>query len=428
MRGRRKAALVVLGIVLFVALLSANVVVTLDRTAFDADYAKESAEEAGLYESLATRLRSEVRAQAPEDAGQLPIDRSMGELFASAITDEYVRSQGERNIENVYAYLNGESDELRVGLDTGPIEQRILEEVETEVEDLDLAAMDMPFGAEIEAMASNRSAFEERRTAFREEQKARIQARTDRDLSEEELETRLNESMGEIRDRMLSGLDSQLDGQFEGPASELEGPVRDLQTARIDALTGAITYEEYTTQVETARDDLGDAIVGIFEARLDEQLPETIDVTEQMGPQQLETLETARTAVSLSTPVAIGLSVLAVAFAALVAWLAPYSIAAIEIGVVSALVGAAGVAGSFVATGQLRSALGGGTNAPEVMTEFALTLLVGVFEALTVQSAVLLVVGVGLTAVGLALQFGYLDLGLDSEQASDSESDSESGP
>lgn len=423
MRGRRKAALVVLGIVLFVGLFSANAAVTLDRTALDADFAKESAEDAGIYESLATQLRSDFRTQASGNADQLPIDRSMGELFASAITDEYVRSQGERNIENVYAYLNGETDELRVGLDTRPIEQRILEELEPEVEDIDLAAMDMPFGAEIEAMASNRSVFQEQRTTFREEQKARIQAETERELSDEELESRLNESMGEIRDRMLAGLDSQLDGQFEGPASELEGPVRDLQRARIDALTGELTYEEYTTEVETARDDLGDAFVGVFEAGLDEQLPGTIDMTEQMGSQQLETIETARTAVSLSTPVAIGLVVLAVVLAALVAWLAPYSIAAIEIGVVSALVGAAGVAGSFVATDQVRAAIGNGTNAPAMMTEFVQTLLVGVFEALTVQSAVLLVVGVGLTVVGLALQFGYLDLGLDAEPEADSESE-----
>jgi hypothetical protein len=410
MEGRRKAALVAVGIVFFVVLLSANAVVTLDRTAFDVDHATESAEEAGLYESLATQIRSQITAQAPDSAADSPLNRSQSELIAAAITDEYVETQTEQNIENVYAYLNGETDELQVGFDTEPVEQNLLEEVESEVEDIDLAAIDMPFAGEIEAMASNRSSFERHRASFRAEQKQRIQERTDRELSDEELETRLNESMGEIREQMLTRLDSQLEGRFEGPEAALAEPVRDLQAARINALTGELTYEEYASEVETAREDLGDAFVTIFESRLGEQVPDTIDVTEQMTDQQRQTLETARTVVSLSGPAAIGLVVLAIALAALVAWLAPRSIAAMEVGIVSGLVGIIGVVGSVVATDQFRAIIAGDTGAPAAMEAFAREFVVGIFEALRVQSAILLVVGVVLVAVGIAIRREYISV------------------
>lgn len=410
MKGTRKAALVLVGIVLFVVLLSANAVVTLDRTAFDADHATESAEEAELYESLATRIRSQITAQTPEGTEDSPLDRSQSELIAAAITDEYVEAQAEQNIEDIYAYLNGETDELQVGFDTEPVEQNLLDEVESEVADIDLAAIDMPFAGEIEAMASNRSAFEQQRAEFRAEQKQRIQERTDRELSDEELETRLDESMGEIRDRMLTELDSQLEGRFEGPESALEEPVRDLQAARINALTGELTYEEYTSEIETAREDLGAAFVTVFEAQLDGQVPETLDVTEQITGEQRQTLETARTVVSLSGPAAIGLVVLAICLAAIVAWLAPRSIAAIELGIVSGLVGIIGVAGSVVATDQFRSIIAGQTGVPAGLEAFAREFVLGIFRALQVQSAALLVVGVVLVVVGIALQREYISV------------------
>jgi hypothetical protein len=410
MDGRRKAALVVVGIVLFVVLFSANAVITLDRTAFSADHATESAEEADLYGALATQIRSQITAQAPDSAEDSPLDRSQSELIAAAITDEYVKSQTEQNIENVYAYLNGETDELQIGFDTKPVEENLLDEVESEVEDIDLTAIDMPFAGDIEAMASNQSEFEQQRTEFRAEQKQRIQQRTDRELSDEELETQLNGSMDEIRDRMLTRLDSQLEGRFEGPESALEEPVRDLQAARINALTGELTYEEYTSEVETAREDLGDAFGTVFESQLDDQIPETIDATEQITDQQRDTLDTARTVVSLSGPASIGLLLLVIALAAIIAWLAPHSIAAMEVGIISGLVGIIGVAGSLVATQQFRAIIASETDAPAAMKAFAREFVIGIFEVLRVQSVVLLVVGVVLVAVGIAIQREYINV------------------
>lgn len=403
----RTVALVALGIALFVALTSANAVVALDRTAFDSEYAKANAEETELYATLGEEIRTQITAGAPEGTDDSPLNRSRSELLAAALTDEYVRNQSERNIENVYDYLNGRTDELRIGFRTEPLEERLIDEIEADVEDIDLATTGMPFGAEIEAMAESESEFDERREAFREEQKRRIQRETERELSDEELERALNDSMGDIRERMVTEMDSRLEGQFEGSQAALEEPVRTLQLARIDALTGRLTYEEYAAAVESGKDEFGDALVNAVGSEIEGELPETVDATDQLGPEQTEALETARSVVSASGTIAIAFAVAAVLFAGGIGWLAPKAVAAIEVGAVTAVVGLVGAAGSIVASGQVRNALTGG-DAPPGFEEFFLALVTGVFEALTLQSGVLAVVGVSLLAVGVALRRGVI--------------------
>jgi len=403
----RTAALVALGVVLFVTLASANAVIALDRTAFDAGYAQDTAEETELYAALGEEIRAQITANASAGTGDSPLNRSRSELLAAALTDEYVRTQGERNIGNVYDYLNGRTGELRIGFRTEPLEERLLEEVEADVEELDLATTGMPFGAEIEAMAGSEAEFDARREAFREEQKRRIQRETERELSNEELEAALEDSMDDIRGRMVTEMDSQLEGEFEGSQAPLEEPVRELQLARIDALTGRLTYEEYATAVESGKDDFRDAFVGVVESDLRGELPETVDATDQLGPEGTEALETARSVVSVSGALAVGLSVLAFLFVGGIGWLAPKALAAIEVGAVATLAGALGAGGAIAASGRLRNALAG-SGAPPGIEEFLIALAAGVFDALTLQSGVLAVVGVSLLAVGIALRRGVI--------------------
>jgi hypothetical protein len=172
-------------------------------------------------------------------------------------------------------------------------------------------------------------------------------------------------------------------------------------------VTGEITYEEYADAVETARDDIRDALVNIFEAQLDEQFPESIDLTEQLGEQQMETLETAQTAVSVISTLAIVLPVLSLVVAGGIGWLATRSTAAIGIGTVSLLVGAIGVVGSSVATGQFQRVFDP-ANAPPGVGEFVRAFVTGILSAVTWQSAFLAVIGVIAVAVGLAIRWEYL--------------------
>lgn len=409
--GRGKTvALVVLGLALFVTLLSANAAVALDRTAFDADYAKDTAEETDLYAELTAEFTAELAddASAADENEELPIERSQAELLEAALTEPYVQSQVESNIESVYAYLNGEVDELRLGFDPEPLKERLIEEVRADLDDLDPADVPMPNAEEISAMAESQGAFEVHREEFRAEQKERIQAETERELSEAELEQILEEEMDEIREEMYAELDAELDGEFEGPEAAIEEPVRDLQAAWIDALTGELTYEEYATAVETATDDLADAFVAVFEAELDEELPETIELSDELDEEDQAMLDTARTVVSISGPIAYGIAALALVLAGLIAWLAPPDIGAIEVGIISGLIGLLGIAGALVATDQMQAAVGNGETSAFEM--FAVEFAVGIFTTLQWQSTGLLVIGVGLVAAGLGIRGGYIDV------------------
>jgi hypothetical protein len=412
----RKVGLAGLGIVLFVLLLSANAVVALDQTALDAEFTKETAEEADLYETFADEMTSQLEGAGPTNAEQLPIDRSPQEILQAVDLEGYFRSQGEENIDATYAYLHGETEEPQIEFETEPLKEEMVAEVETDVEDTNLSDLDamfgtetegMPSGAELERMAESREAFEDQRQEFRAERKAEIQAETERELSDEELEAALDDRMDDIRQGMLEGVDAGLEGELEGPQAELEEPVRSLQIAYIDAVTGETTYEEYAQTVETARGDIRDAFVDIFEAQLDEQLPESVDVTEQLGEEEMETVETAQTAVSVMNTLAIVLPILALLVAGGIGWLAAQSTAAIEIGAVSLLVGAIGVVGSFVGTEQFQQ-LFDPANAPPGVGEFVTTFVTGILGVLTWQSAFLAVLGVIAVAVGLAIRWEYL--------------------
>ena len=403
----RRVGLVALGVLLFVALLAGNAAVAFDRTALDSEFAQDKAEETGLYGGLAEELRAEISSGGGAAGSEWPLERSRTELLRAALTDEYVRSQGEENIDVMYAYLHGERSEPALGFDTDPLKERMLTEVRKDAETIDFADTDVPFGAEIERMAESRDAFEDRRAEFRAEQKAGIQERTERELSDSELEARLDESMDDIREEMLADMDTQLEGEFEGPEAELEDPVRTLQTARIDALTGEITYEEYTESVETARGNFADAFVGIVEAGLDEEFPETIGPGNEMGDAEIETLETARTGVSIVSTLSLVLPVLAVVIAGGIGYLAPRSIAAIEIGAVSLLAGAVSAVGSTVAAGRFRATFDA-SNAPPGMGEFLVAFVTGTLSAVTWQSVLLVVVGAVAVGIGLVIRREYL--------------------
>lgn len=411
----RTLGLVGLGFVLFVSLVSANAAVALDRTALDSEFAKDKAEETDLYETFTEAIRDDLAGGGSTNASEWPLDRSRDELVAAAITEDYVESQGEKNIDAVYAYLHGERDELRLQVDTEPVKENLIDEIEAEVEGMELTAV-MPSAEEIEAlpdsagieeMASSREAFEDARADFRAEQKARIQAETDRELSDEELEARLDATMDDVRDQMLANMDAQLEGQFEGSRSELEAPVRTLQTARIDALTGEMSYEEYRSTVETATDDLGDAFASVVEAQLEGNLPGTVDVTEQLNQGQRESLETARTGVSLVSTLGLVLPVFALVVAGAIGYVAARPTAALAVGVVSLIVGGIGVIGSTVAAGQFRETFDP-ANAPPGIGEFSVSFVTGTLGAVTRQSAVLAVVGAVAIAIGLAIRWGYL--------------------
>lgn len=402
--GRKEtAALVGLGIVLCLVLVSANVVVTADRTVLDADFVKDTAEEEGLYEAIAEDLRDGFDEGAADDGGEPgPSEEA---LFQEALTDEYVQTQVEANVDRFYEFLHGERDDLRLEMDTEPLKQNVLEELEAEIQSADLEELGIPEGDAIEEMAASESQFEAHREDFRSQEKERIQAETERELDDDELEETLEEEMDEIREQLRAEMEAELDGEFAGADADpaMEAAVRALLNARIDALTGERSYDEYVDEVDAARDDLDDALVAQFEAEIDEEMPDAIDFTEGMDEEAMEMFETAQTAVSVLGALAILLPLLALAVAGTIAWVAPASVAALTIGGLSAFVGVIGTVGSWIATGQIEAFVAAEGIDPQI-ADFLVGLVSGVLGTLLWQSVLLLVVGIGLVAVGIGIR------------------------
>lgn len=406
---KRKLLAGLLGLVLFVALLSANLTVAAERTVLDADYVTDTAEERGLYGTLTDQLREQFEGNADGADGELPGDLSRAELLRSAVTEEYVRSQVESNVEGFYAYLHGDAAEPGLEIDVTPVKGNVMGELEAAVADASLSEFPVPRGEAIEAAAASESAFAEDREAFRAEQKQRIQAETERELSDEELEQRLDEAMPEIREELRGQLTAELDDALgdDERAQRLEEPAGALLNARIDALTGATSYDEYASRVDTATADLREAFLATFEAELDEALPDSTSLAEGMDASAREGFETARTAVSVADLLSLVAPLLALVIVGLLAWLGTPSLAALEAGVVSAIVGLLGLLGSTVGSGQVESTVAGG-EMPGAMAEFLVGLVGGFFGALSGQSVGLLVVGVALIAVGVAIRRGMV--------------------
>lgn len=411
---RRKLLVAVLGVVLFVALLSGNLALAAERTVLDAGYVTDAAEDRDLYGTLTDDLRDGFEEDTAGGGGDLPGSLSRTALVEAAITEAYVQGQVEANVERLYAYLHGDASDLRLEMDLVPVKENVLAEFDAATADLDLREFDVPRGGAVEEMAASESAFASHRETFRAEQKQRIQAETDEQLSDEELERRLDAGMGEIRDVLYDEMESELDAEFGdgGRDPALEEPARGLLSARIDALTGEADYDEYAGRVDAAKDDLRDAVRSSFESELDEALPDTRDLTEGMDENTRDALDTARGAVTLLDTLVLALPVLALAIVALLLRLSPPSLAALATGVVSTLVGLLGVSGASFASGQVESRLAGAEMAAGV-GEFAVGVLTGLTDALTAQSAVLLVVGIALLALGIGIRRGLVLDGLD---------------
>lgn len=405
----RKLLVGLLGLVLFVALLSANLTVAAERTVLDADYVTDTAEERDLYGALTDQLREQFGGNASAADGELPGDLSRADLLRSAVTEEYVQSQVESNVEGFYAYLHGDAAEPGLEIDVTPVKGNVMSELEAALADASLSEFPVPRGEAIEAAAASESTFAEDREAFRTEQKQRIQAETDRELSDEELEQRLDGAMPEIREELRGELETELADALgdDERAQRMEEPAGALLNARIDALTGAASYDEYASRVDAATADLREAFLATFEAELDEALPDSTSLTEGMDASAREGFETARTAVSVADLLSLAAPLLALVIVGLLAWLGTPSLAALEAGVVSALVGLLGLLGSTVGSGQVESAVAGG-EMPGAMAEFLVGLVGGFFGALSGQSVGLLVVGVALIAVGVAIRRGMV--------------------
>lgn len=397
----RRIAIAGLVVVLVLSLGAANATVGVQRTVLSESFVSESLAEEEAYTVLVDMAQEQLETEAANESGPGSIAQS---VFPTVLTASYVQNQSEANLERIYDYLHGERSDVAIVINTTPLKADLTAEVvERMLADRGLA----DFDPTLAAMAKNESAYEQHREEFAAEQKARIQAETEPELNDSQLATAYNERRDEIRTGLVDELESRV-AESDQPAA-LEPLLIEMGTLRIDALLDPdMTYETFTDEVDSLETELREAIRELVRSEVDQGLPDTIELTEQFGPEQREQLEQVRGVVGILDLLVYLLPLLALGVALLIGRLAATRSAGLfvvggtvaVIGLVSAL--SIGGAGSRAETEV--AAVASEEGLPAGLSDLVVGLLDQTVAVFVTQSWLLLALGVVLIVVGVAIR------------------------
>lgn len=459
-------------ILLAVDLAVANAAIGLDRTVLSPEFVTETLAEEDVYENLlsvTTEQMTALNESSNDSADQFPVSPEV--VVAKAVPPDYLQGQVEANVERNLAYLHGNRDEPEIAVDLRPVKANVTTVVESELQNVTITELFGSFaGGDATAasgtfsmgllarMAENESAYQEARTEFRADLRARVvdefvaqqfeEATNDELLalviddydpdaySESEKAQMVEDREGEIRATIRETVEaeageeidaelserlstyreefkSQTEGEIETNSGEM-GPELseafvDVAMVGIDGLTTEMTYQKYRSQLDEAKDRLASAIAGQVGKEIDANVPDRMDLTEEMDQGELDGLATARTAVQAIDLLAIGLPVLAVLLVGGLWWLTRSTVTTtLAPGVVALVVGGSSFATASLAPGLLRENLPAETTSEQGMgmaLDIGLAIVDQVFAAFALQSGVL--AGVGLVLVGVAITFKF---------------------
>lgn len=403
-RGKRRLALGVLGAILFATVLGANLAVGADRTVTNAEFVKDGLAEEGVHEIFAAEMADRMEPDGDATRVRLGPDETMSpptdEMAAAVVTPEYVRGEIERNVDSLYAYLDGDRDELVLAIDVTPIKEGFADEMEAWVLEMDAAAIDERMGN----LTESESRFAETRRSFEEEQLAQIQAETDEELSRAELEAAYDDSRDRIRGRLVAELESEVANEDVPPA--VGAAVVDYAAVGIDALVAEDpSYEAFRENETAARADLAAAVRDVVAQRLDEEVPDEQDLTEGTDDDANGTVRTVRSAFSLVGLLALVLPLVAVAAAGLVGYVSRRRSNALwRVGGVVAVAGLLGFATATVVSGMLPGLLNADAADASAVAEAMAGIGANALGTIGVQSLALFVLGLALVGAGIAVR------------------------
>lgn len=466
----RKIGLSVLSILLVTALASANVVLAAHQTVLDPEFTKETLAEEEVYGELQTTMTETVtNGSATSSLGGGDGDNGSladgGETVLAAVVDEaiseaYVRSQVNANIDRTYAYLHGNREEFTLAINLVPVKENVTEAIEEEIRNRSVATLLERSGVElsvgnqtvdadlIERMTANASAYQGAKADFRESVREEVvsglvdttyeNATNDErlalviddydsdDYSEDEKAQLVDERESEIRaamreqiedergDEIDQLIEEQLDVLREAatnresdPETETGAAALAVQETFVRALTTDMDYETFDAELQSAKADLAAALSDRLADQLDENVPDRHDLTEGMNEEGTQALETAATAVQWLDWLAVLLPIGALGLVG-VGWWASRSVASFTamVGNAALWAGLPTAIGTEIARDRLHSLVGdvGGPLADVLITMFDRTL-----GTLGAQSIALTAVGAGLLAVSIGLRYGLFD-------------------
>lgn len=475
----RSVGVVVLVVLLTINLTAANVAVGVDRTVLDPGFVTSTLASEDAYESLTSVTMDQLAGMNESSNGsfdRFPV--APEDILARSVTPAYLRGQTEANVERNLAYLHGERDEPRIAVDLRPVKENVTAAIVTELQDVTVAELLGMFSPGTDTtsapdqlslslliqMSESEHQYQEARQEFRSAVREQVvdtlvdealaEATNDELLalvidgydpdaySEAEKASMVDDRTAEIRDALRSSIEanegdaideqiaanltayreeirSEVLTQIEGSSDQL-GPgassaLSDLVGVGLDGLTTDMSYAEFRTELEAAKDELAVALGDRLSQTLDESVPDQFDLTAQMDQSALDGLAQARKAVQIVDLLAVALPVAAVVLVGLL-WLLSRSLVTTLLGpgVASLVAGGTGFAGAKLAPDLLRARIpadAAGDQGLQAGIDLALAIVDRVFGAFAFQSGLLLGLGVVLVGLALAFKTGYLTAG-----------------
>ena len=115
---------------LVVSIVGINMVNVADRTILQSDDTKTAFEDEDVYEQLTVEMQANVTQSLN---GSVLDEQEAAHLVQESLTEEYVRSEVDRNIEDTYAFLNAERADVQFELEMEQVRESMKEEADEQV-------------------------------------------------------------------------------------------------------------------------------------------------------------------------------------------------------------------------------------------------------------------------------------------------------
>lgn len=229
-------------LLLTLSLFGANLAIGVDRGPLDRDRMTTAAADADLYpaihEAVVDRLSEEL---ADRETGDLPV--SPDPIIADTVTPDWIRGETERNLNNVYDYLEGDA-ELEVYFDMRPLEENAADAIATELEQVDYANV----GFEpLDALLESPESYERERAALRTDLLRSLDVDPNSGFGNPTLEAMIENESSYERQRAAARTDIA-----EGVLAELE-PSSGFGVPRLERMLES--EAAYTNEQETFREN-----------------------------------------------------------------------------------------------------------------------------------------------------------------------------
>jgi hypothetical protein len=465
----RTAGVVIVAILLTLTLSAGTVLAGAHMTVLNPDFVAESIEEEGGYDVVEEAILNSVLGDAESDGGgplgeSLPVDGE--EILEASLTDAYLENQTTRNVDSTYAYLHGSTDTLNLSITTATLQANLVDEVEHRIENGSVGALiesadtDLPRDVTpsmVDRLAANQSSYQAVRGEVRQQVRDEVlTAAVDegmsrlsndellalviddydpRDYSAAEKEQLVQDRNDEIRSALRTQIenergdqiDSQVDDQLDllqqqatvdnPTGSDVEVAAIELQNTITRGLTADMTYDEFKTELDAAKSDLATATGSQVESGLESEMPDRIDLTQEMF-EGSQPLSPARSMVQWLDRLALIIPVIALALIGGLYLLRDTVVSVAQDTGISFL--AAGIpifVGITLARSRISELIPQGGDAPPVFQEFFLGLVGQVFDTVSAVSLVVMLAGVVLLGAALAVRYEVIDLGDESGEA-----------